>query len=253
MEMSKTSVKMFTCLPSSKKKTSKRREADHNNDDTPRANTKTLSAQIKDMALKVSNSFHIKPRTRSSSHISEGVQYPYMADVSASPTPHLDYGGFAHLGRSSETRHIGGSIQATSSRGELSDFQAPRHEASSISEIKEEDQVKSSEWMAEVEEGVNITFVSLPNGGNELRKLRFNREMFNQWQAQKWWDENRDKIVELYNIQRINRQDLNIAPTPTEHEIVEQPREASYPTLADTRDSRMSMSFRDWVQGGSSS
>ncbi|KAK7289697.1 hypothetical protein RIF29_03547 [Crotalaria pallida] len=211
--------------------------------------------QIKDIELKISNSLHLKSRTGSSGHILEGVQYPYMADVSAPPTlHHWDYGGFRHLGGSSGTRHIGGSIRATTFRGELVDFQTPsHHEASLISEIKEEDQVGSNEWIAKVEEGVQITFVSLPNGGNELRKLRFNRNMFNQWQAQKWWDENRDKIVELYNFQRINKEDLNITPTPIEHEIVEQPREVHYPTLADTRDSRMSVSFRDWAQGGTSS
>ncbi|KAK7266283.1 hypothetical protein RIF29_18926 [Crotalaria pallida] len=166
---------MFTCLSSSKKKNSERREADRNNDNTPRANTKTIGAQIKDIALKISNSLHLKPRTGSSGHILEGVQYPYMADVSALPTPHhWDYGGFRNRGGSSGTRHIRGSTRATTFRGELADFQTPsHHEASLISEIKEEDHVGSNEWIAEVEEGVQITFVSLPNGGNELRKLRF--------------------------------------------------------------------------------
>jgi len=34
------------------------------------------------------------------------------------------------------------------------------------------------------------------------------REMFDKWQAQRWWGENYDKIVELYNVQRFNRQAL---------------------------------------------
>jgi hypothetical protein len=29
------------------------------------------------------------------------------------------------------------------------------------------------EWMAQVEPGVHITFVSLPNGGNDLKRIRF--------------------------------------------------------------------------------
>jgi len=32
--------------------------------------------------------------------------------------------------------------------------------------------------------------------------------MYNKWQAQRWWGENYDKIVELYNVQRFNSQAL---------------------------------------------
>lgn len=35
--------------------------------------------------------------------------------------------------------------------------------------------------------------------------------MFNKWQAQRWWGENYDRIMELYNVQRFSRQAL---PTP---------------------------------------
>lgn len=37
----------------------------------------------------------------------------------------------------------------------------------------EEDGVMSSEWVAEEEQGVLITFISLPTGGNYLKKIRF--------------------------------------------------------------------------------
>jgi hypothetical protein len=29
--------------------------------------------------------------------------------------------------------------------------------------------------------------------------------MFNKWQAQRWWAENYDKVMELYNVQRFNQ------------------------------------------------
>ncbi|KAK1273455.1 Protein Brevis radix-like 1 [Acorus gramineus] len=67
------------------------------------------------------------------------------------------------------------------------------------------------EWMAQMEPGVHITFVSLPSGGNDLKRIRF-REMFNKWQAQRWWGENYDRIMELYNVQRFNRQGLTTPP-----------------------------------------
>lgn len=36
--------------------------------------------------------------------------------------------------------------------------------------------------------------------------------MFNKWQAQKWWGENYDRIMELYNVQWFNRQALSSTP-----------------------------------------
>lgn len=62
------------------------------------------------------------------------------------------------------------------------------------------------EWVAQVEPGVLITFLSLPRGGNDLKQIKFSREMFNKWQAQKWWTENCEKVTELYNVQGLNRQ-----------------------------------------------
>ncbi|GFY98494.1 BREVIS RADIX-like 4 [Actinidia rufa] len=41
--------------------------------------------------------------------------------------------------------------------------------------------------------------------------------MFNKWQAQKWWTENYDKVMELYNVQRLNRQAFPL-PTPPRSE-----------------------------------
>ncbi|KAL9265569.1 Brevis radix-like 3-like protein [Drosera capensis] len=100
---------------------------------------------------------------------------------------------------------------------------------------------ETKEWVAQVEPGVLITFVSIPQGGNELKRIRFRdavclaeevtveesnvislmptefiidvkvgssasgdlcRELFNKWQAQRWWTENHDKVMELYNVQR---------------------------------------------------
>lgn len=42
--------------------------------------------------------------------------------------------------------------------------------------------------------------------------------MFDKWQAQVWWGENYDRIRELYNVQRFNRQALN-TPPPSEDEV----------------------------------
>lgn len=73
--------------------------------------------------------------------------------------------------------------------------------------LVEDEEMK--EWVAQVEPGVLITFVSIPQGGNELKRIRFSRELFNKWQAQRWWTENHDKVMELYNVQR-----SSALPTP---------------------------------------
>lgn len=43
--------------------------------------------------------------------------------------------------------------------------------------------------------------------------------MFNKWQAQRWWGENYDRIMELYNVQRFNRQALHTPPR-SEDEVI---------------------------------
>ncbi|KAL5215520.1 hypothetical protein ABZP36_006921 [Zizania latifolia] len=70
------------------------------------------------------------------------------------------------------------------------------------------------EWTAQVEPGVQITFVTLAGGGNDLKRIRFSREIFNKWEAQRWWGENYDRIVELYNVQTFSGRQQGIS-TPT--------------------------------------
>ncbi|GFP79496.1 protein brevis radix-like 4 [Phtheirospermum japonicum] len=38
--------------------------------------------------------------------------------------------------------------------------------------------------------------------------------MFNKWQAQKWWAENCEKVMELHNVQRLSRQAFPLPSTP---------------------------------------
>lgn len=47
------------------------------------------------------------------------------------------------------------------------------------------------------------------SGWNALLR---SRETFNKWQAQRWWTENCEKVMELYNVPRLNRQAF---PLPT--------------------------------------
>ncbi|KAG2238264.1 hypothetical protein Bca52824_092476 [Brassica carinata] len=44
--------------------------------------------------------------------------------------------------------------------------------------------------------------------------LCFCREMFDKWEAQKWWGENFEKVMELYNVQQLNQQSVPVPTAP---------------------------------------
>ncbi|KAJ8569927.1 hypothetical protein K7X08_006504 [Anisodus acutangulus] len=60
--------------------------------------------------------------------------------------------------------------------------------------------VQKPECMLQVEPGVYLYLISLPDGDNELKRVRFSRKCFSEEEAEKWWNENGQKICEKYNI-----------------------------------------------------
>ncbi|KAK9077784.1 hypothetical protein SSX86_006122 [Deinandra increscens subsp. villosa] len=213
---------MLTCITCSKQKIEDGgEEVGARGTPSGKETIKSLTVQIKD-ALKVSGPSKGKPPIAPSSYkkeqrgypdfetISEPAHYPYKQTGSSSFTPSWDF-------NSNDPYHT--------SQG----YDPPRQSGHLV--LDDEDEPK--EWTAQVEPGVQITFVSLPNGGNDLKRIRFNREMFNKWQAQRWWGENYDRIMELYNVQRFNCQALN---TPSRSE---DGRDSSYSRLGSVRESPM--------------
>ncbi|KAJ8754416.1 hypothetical protein K2173_002867 [Erythroxylum novogranatense] len=202
---------------------------------------KSLTTQIKDMALKFSGAYRqCKPCTSSTGDkkghrpypdfdtASEGVPYPYLGGGSSSSTPAWDFtsGGHHHRGTRAESRFSSA----------FSGDHVPRGVEACDVVLEDEDEPK--EWMAQVEPGVHITFVSLPNGGNDLKRIRFSREMFNKWEAQRWWGENYDRIMELYNVQRFNRQALHTPPRSED-----EPRDSTYTRIESAKDSPIAPTF----------
>lgn len=129
------------------------------------------------MALKVSGAYkQCKPCTGSTSYkkgqrpypdfdnISEGVPYPYMGGASSSSTPAWDFTSSNYPVGRSDPRFA----------GPFGGDQTPLgHKSAPVSNLVLENQDEPKEWMAQVEPGVHITFVSLPNGGNDLKRIRF--------------------------------------------------------------------------------
>ncbi|XP_052209518.1 protein BREVIS RADIX-like isoform X2 [Diospyros lotus] len=166
--------------------------------------------------------------------ISEGVPYPYLQPGSSSSTPAWDF---------TTTGHHTGASDSRFTRVFIGD-QTPGRLESSYGQSGElvPDQDEPKEWVAQVEPGVQITFVSLPHGGNDLKRIRFSRDMFNKWQAQRWWGENYDRITELYNVRRFNQQALH-TPSRSEDE-----RDCSYSRLGSVRESPMTSSIsKEWT------
>ncbi|GFQ07981.1 protein brevis radix [Phtheirospermum japonicum] len=235
---------MLTCITCSKQRT------EDGGEDAPRGtpNTKdavkSLTTQIKDMALKVSGAHKGKPVTTDATFKkgqksypdfdtnSNGVPYTY---ISSSSTPAWDFPSAAHRATRPDSRFTAFGGDRTPSGLESISAQS--------GEVVLEDEDGPKEWMAQVEPGVQITFVSLPRGGNDLKRIRFSREMFNKWQAQRWWGENYDRIMELYNVQRFNQQALN---TPGRSE---DGRDSTYSRLGSARESpRMTPSLnKEWT------
>ncbi|BAT99726.1 hypothetical protein LR48_Vigan06g070400 [Vigna angularis] len=237
---------MFTCIACTKQTAEEGEEGCESGTSSTKEVVKSLSAQLKDMVLKFSGSYkQCRPCTGSSAYkkgqrpypdfdtISEGVPYPYIGGASSTSTPAWDFTSSYIPGGRSDQRFMGGLNGDRTSRGPES---APACDVV----VEEEDETK--EWMAQVEPGVHITFVSLPNGGNDLKRIRFSREIFDKWQAQKWWGENYDRIMELYNVQRFNRQALN---TPSRSE--DEQRDSSYSRLTSGQESPGSMSLKEWT------
>ncbi|KAE8669900.1 Protein Brevis radix-like 1 [Hibiscus syriacus] len=181
------------------------RQQDEDTLETPRTRQaiKALTSQIKEIALKASGAYKsCKPCSGSSNHNrnnadSDSAQFHCPYRRARSSTPRI-------WGKEMESRLKGlssedGNPTSVSGRAE------------SVVFMKEDE---PKEWVAQVEPGVLITFLSLPEGGNDLKRIRFSREMFNKWQAQRWWFENHDKVMELYNVQLFNQQAVPLSTPP---------------------------------------
>ncbi|KAL8498634.1 hypothetical protein ACS0TY_021829 [Phlomoides rotata] len=216
---------MLTCITCSKQRVEDGEDAPRGTPNTKDA-VKGLTTQLKDMALKVSGTSKCKPNQNFKmdqksfpefeSSFSGGVPYPNLQPGTSS-TPAWNFTGSGY--RDSSYTAFGGD-----------DMTPPRH-SSRYEDVMLDDEDGPKEWMAQVEPGVQITFVSLPRGGNDLKRIRFSREMFDKWQAQRWWGENFDRIMELYNVQKFNQQVMN---TPGRSE---DGRESTYSRLGPARES----------------
>ncbi|KAK1309265.1 Protein Brevis radix-like 3 [Acorus calamus] len=132
---------------------------------------KSLTAQIKDMALKASGAYkHCKPCGGSA-----GPNRGYAESESASERFHYSYRRAAAAGvasGSSTPRLVvmkGGGLWS----GEGTPSMSGRSAAAELFMEEEVEEGEAREWVAQVEPGVLITFASVARGGNDLKRIRF--------------------------------------------------------------------------------
>lgn len=240
---------MFTsCIGCSKKPVEEEEDGDQRGTPKTKEAVKSLGSQLKDMALKVTGAYkQSKPDTGSSSSsnkkeqipypdfetISEGVPYPYVGGSSSSSTPAFDITSSNFPGGRPDQRFMGGFNGDTS---------LIEPDPVSVIDVFGENYDECREWLAQDEPGVSLAFVALPNGGNDLKRIRFKRDMFDRCQAQKWWAENFDRVIELYNVRRYCHQVFNTPPRSED-----EPRDSSYSRLTSGQESPRAMSLRDWT------
>ncbi|KAL2652854.1 hypothetical protein R1flu_020982 [Riccia fluitans] len=82
------------------------------------------------------------------------------------------------------------------SRNDLSEAGASPYASPSPVVVKGVD----SEWVAQVEPGVYITFHLSPDGFNDLKRIKFRRSMYSKEQAERWWSKNCNMVREVYNV-----------------------------------------------------
>ncbi|KAH9606528.1 hypothetical protein KSS87_018918, partial [Heliosperma pusillum] len=148
---------------------------------------------------------------------SEGGRYSFMQAASSSSTPRWDFPSNMHNRGVRTHSRFAGVYNVDKSRG--------GRESVAASDVVIQDDEEPKEWMAQVEPGVHITFV---------------RDMFNKWQAQRWWGENYDRIMELYNVQRFNRQALQ---TPARSD--DEPRDSTFTRVGSVMESPMTN--KEWI------
>ncbi|KAM0000963.1 putative brevis radix (BRX) domain, transcription factor BREVIS RADIX domain-containing protein [Helianthus debilis subsp. tardiflorus] len=218
---------MLTCIARPKQQQQQRDDADESKRANNTTAIKTITSQIKDMTLKASGSAYrsCNPCTGAAMMMTPQQQVQKSnemeSDLSTSVSERFRWSHRRNGSKNSSSGRVWGKEMEArlkgismgggdGSVGTLSASASGRRPDPIV--LEEENEPK--EWVAQVEPGVLITFVSLPRGGNDLKRIRFSREMFNKWQAQKWWQENYDKVMELYNVQRLNRQAFPLPTTP---------------------------------------
>ncbi|RZR88003.1 hypothetical protein BHM03_00015487, partial [Ensete ventricosum] len=137
---------------------------------------KDLTAQIKEMALKATGAYrHCKPCGGAPEDGRRHHHGDYVCSEAASGSDWKTGGSAAWTPRTATSPLMGREIKEISS-GERTPSVSGWTEASSAAAstfLEDGEEEEPKEWVAQVEPGILITFLSLPHGGNDLKRIRF--------------------------------------------------------------------------------
>ncbi|KAL3830019.1 hypothetical protein ACJIZ3_018821 [Penstemon smallii] len=168
---------MLTCMARSKQPSddSSSFSTDHQNHPPEKLQSKqaikTLSSQIKDMALKASGAYrHCAPCATTQPPAGQNRSIG-ESDSVASDKFRWSYRrtGSSNSSSTAGKRELEARLKGISS-GEGTPASASGRRVDPVVFVEENE---PKEWVAQVEPGVLITFVSLPGGGNDLKRIRF--------------------------------------------------------------------------------
>ncbi|KAL0315812.1 UNVERIFIED_CONTAM: protein Brevis radix-like 3 [Sesamum radiatum] len=175
---------MLTCIARSKQPSEGSTSIDHlppekfNSNGTPTKQAiKTLSSQIKDMALKASGAYrHCAPCANQPAAQQRSSGSDDVGESDAALALDKFRWSYRRTGSSSSNssstagrRELEARLKGISS-GEGTPASASGRRVDPVVFVEESE---PKEWVAQVEPGVLITFVSLPRGGNDLKRIRF--------------------------------------------------------------------------------
>lgn len=125
--------------------------------------------QIKDMALKASGAYkYCKPCSGSNHNHNRNC-----ADSETASDPARLHCYYRRAGSLNSTPRLWGKEMESRLKGLSSGETTPASVSGRTESVVFVEEEEPKEWVAQVEPGVLITFVSLPEGGNELKRIRF--------------------------------------------------------------------------------
>ncbi|GAB2212088.1 hypothetical protein Droror1_Dr00025433, partial [Drosera rotundifolia] len=181
---------------------------------------KSLTAQLKEMAERLPVG-----ATRSS-------KFPSFADLVSSPgsndMPNVLNDEFNSQipVLQPESYGLSGRVLSNGSRTSTQSACSASHSGRSIqsepttrngSRTKEGESPRENEWVEQHEPGVYLTFISLPGGARDLKRVRFSRKRFTEKQAEQWWAENRLKVHEQYHVRVFDKSSSGVENEDSAH------------------------------------
>ncbi|KAJ7556571.1 hypothetical protein O6H91_05G088700 [Diphasiastrum complanatum] len=192
---------------------------------------KSLTAQLKDMAERLpAGAYRQSKQTLSSLYhydVPNGLHTPAAVDalavtvgednhynrlgivVSAPNQRNIDLNGVASPRSVAEISNVANFVSMNQLPSRSSDDESnrlemfhTREERPKVSTItrKENGRASTTEWVEQDQSGVYITLTVSPNGGRELKRVRFSRKRFSEKEAEQWWLENRQRVHEQYDV-----------------------------------------------------